>query len=112
MHTEVDDPMPNTSTLAVWLRLGIAVASSAILSACPGRAENRPEPSPTPPGAPACIVSGCSGEVCSAENVMTTCVYRPEYACYESALCAVQPDGACGWTQTPELSRCLDEKRK
>ena len=101
--------MENTSTL---LRLGAAVAFCAVLSACPGRAENRPEPSPTPTGAPACIVSGCSGEVCAAENVMTPCIYRPEFACYENARCAIQAHGACGWTQTPELSLCLEDKRK
>lgn len=114
MATEMWE-MANTSSLdkpAVWLRLGAAFAFSALVAACPSRAENRHEPSPAPTSAPACVVSGCSGEICAAENVMTPCVYRPEFACYENALCALQADGACGWTQTPELSRCLAEKRK
>jgi hypothetical protein len=71
-----------------------------------------PSPTTPPPGdegagtAP-CKPTGCSGIVCSDEEVMTTCEYRPEYACYKSATCTRQPDGACGWTETPELEACL-----
>jgi hypothetical protein len=54
-----------------------------------------------------CIKSGCSGQVCSDQNVITTCEWREEYACYRTALCEVQPSGACGWTQTEELKACL-----
>lgn len=55
----------------------------------------------------ACVITGCSGQVCSNEAVFTTCEFRPEYACYGAAECAVQPDGRCGWTLTPALDRCL-----
>jgi hypothetical protein len=54
-----------------------------------------------------CKPTGCSGIVCGDEEVMTTCEYRPEYACYKNATCARQGDGACGWTKTPELDACL-----
>jgi eight-cysteine-cluster-containing protein len=55
-----------------------------------------------------CFVGGCSGQVCSdEEGVITTCEYRPEYACYQAASCEVQDDGHCGWTQTEELQSCL-----
>ena len=55
-----------------------------------------------------CFVGGCSGQVCSdEEGVITTCEYRPEYACYQAATCEVQDDGHCGWTQTEELQSCL-----
>ena len=40
----------------------------------------------------------------STEDVITTCEYRPEYACYQSATCTAQADGQCGWTMTPELA--------
>jgi hypothetical protein len=56
----------------------------------------------------ACFVGGCSGQVCSEhEGVITTCEFRPEYACYETATCERQADGACGWTETAELNACL-----
>ncbi|MDY0001297.1 MAG: proprotein convertase P-domain-containing protein [Polyangia bacterium] len=58
--------------------------------------------------ATACYVGGCSGEVCSAEEgVITTCIYQPWYSCFQSASCAVQTNGTCGWTETPELLECL-----
>jgi hypothetical protein len=57
----------------------------------------------------ACAPSGCSGQVCVEAGVeaVTTCEWRPEYACYREAECARQADGSCGWTQTPELQACL-----
>jgi len=58
-----------------------------------------------------CMVSGCNGEVCTEVNnpVNTTCMYKPEYACYKSATCEYQPNlQRCGWTMTPELKACLD----
>lgn len=55
-----------------------------------------------------CFVGGCSGQVCSDQaGVITTCEWRPEYACYRTATCERQPDGKCGWTPTPELEACL-----
>jgi hypothetical protein len=55
-----------------------------------------------------CYVGGCSGQICSEEQgVISTCEWRPEYACYRDAKCEVQADGNCGWTQTAELQACL-----
>jgi hypothetical protein len=67
---------------------------------------NPPAPPPPPPAA-ACITSGCSGQVCADHSVITTCDWRPEYACYHSATCERQADGACGWTSTPALTTCI-----
>lgn len=58
-------------------------------------------------GGAECKPTGCSGIVCSDEEVMTTCEYRPEYACYKTATCTRQDDGACGWTKTADLDACL-----
>jgi eight-cysteine-cluster-containing protein len=56
----------------------------------------------------ACYVGGCSGEVCSDRpDVVTTCQYRPEYACYRGAVCEEQVEGDCAWTETEELNACL-----
>lgn len=58
-----------------------------------------------------CAVAGCSGQLCvsadEAGDVVTTCEYRSEYACYKEASCEPQADGKCGWTQTAELKQCL-----
>ncbi len=59
-----------------------------------------------------CVTGGCSGQLCvdaSQQPPITTCEERPEYACYDTATCEVQRDGTCGWTSTPELTRCLAE---
>jgi hypothetical protein len=63
---------------------------------------------------PTCVVAGCSGQLCvNAEDgdIVTTCEWREEYACYANAECAVQADGNCGWTQTAALDQCLDDAR-
>src|SRR3990167_3236644 len=58
-----------------------------------------------------CVVAGCSGQLCvSAEeagDIVTTCEYRAEYACYGEASCEPQANGKCGWTETTELKQCL-----
>lgn len=54
-----------------------------------------------------CMKTGCSGQVCSDEEVMTTCEFKQEYECYKKATCERQKNGQCGFTQTPELLRCL-----
>ncbi|MEZ4399422.1 MAG: DUF6748 domain-containing protein [Kofleriaceae bacterium] len=56
----------------------------------------------------ACYVGGCAGQLCSdREGTVSTCEYRPEYACYQSAVCEEQPEGECGWTETAALTACL-----
>ena len=56
-----------------------------------------------------CIKTGCSGTVCAeaGNDVITTCEFKPEYACYQQATCEKQVDGKCGWTQTDALKACL-----
>lgn len=58
-----------------------------------------------------CMVGGCSGQLCvdakTGGDMVTTCEYREEYACYQGATCERQATGQCGWTQTKELSQCL-----
>lgn len=56
-----------------------------------------------------CERTGCSGTLCAEEGagMITTCEFKPEYACYADAACERQPDGTCGWTQTATLTACL-----
>lgn len=62
----------------------------------------------TPPGiAKECRPTGCSGQICADEDVASTCEWRQEYACYQTAKCERQTAGSCGWTQTSELTQCL-----
>ena len=67
------------------------------------------EPKPlTPKPTKRCYVTGCSSQLCSSEEeMMSTCEYREEYACFKAAKCEVQSDGECGWTQSEDLNSCL-----
>lgn len=57
-----------------------------------------------------CYVGGCSSQICSDQDgVITTCEWKDEYACYQTATCERQPDGLCGWTPTAELDACLGQ---
>ena len=59
----------------------------------------------------ACYVGGCSAQICSDQpDAVSTCEYRPEYACYKTATCERQRTGKCGWTETVELKACLAGK--
>ena len=60
-------------------------------------------------GGDPCFVGGCSSQLCSdRDDLVSTCEWRDEYACYRTATCERQADGACGWTQTPALLACLE----
>lgn len=58
-----------------------------------------------------CVPAGCSGQLCvdanEADDIVTTCEWKEEYSCYNTAICEPQTNGECGWTQTPELTSCL-----
>lgn len=64
-----------------------------------------------------CVSAGCSGELCvniadpNAPRV-STCIYRPKFACFMEAQCEVQSNGECGWTVSPELTACLEDARE
>ena len=57
-----------------------------------------------------CKITGCSGQVCADKEMITTCEFRAEYACYKNVVCTRQKNGACGWTENEELRACLKEK--
>ena len=68
---------------------------------------------PLPVVANPCIKSGCSGQLCVAasnSDIISTCEWRDQYACYQTAECKLQSDGQCGFTQTDELNNCLQQK--
>jgi len=54
-----------------------------------------------------CRRTGCSGQLCADEDMVSTCEYRAEYACYKDAACERQANGKCGWTPSGALTACL-----
>ncbi|MDH5671475.1 MAG: tail fiber domain-containing protein [Myxococcales bacterium] len=64
-------------------------------------------------GGDACQPGGCSGQLCTDQaDIASDCEWREEYACYATATCERQSDGNCGWTQTAELTQCIDNARQ
>lgn len=56
-----------------------------------------------------CVTAGCSGQLCvdaDSAGIITTCEFRPEYACFASSTCERQADGVCGWTETAAYLEC------
>jgi eight-cysteine-cluster-containing protein len=57
---------------------------------------------------PVCKKSGCSGQVCAAKSMYTTCEWLPHYACYKLSTCGnFGTDGACAWEQTADFLSCM-----
>jgi hypothetical protein len=60
------------------------------------------------PADAACYRGGCSDEVCSAQQgVITSCIWKPEYACDEAATCERQATGECGFTHDDAFETCI-----
>jgi hypothetical protein len=60
-----------------------------------------------------CYIGGCSGEICSdSKDIVSTCIYKEQFACYKSAKCERQKSGLCGWTESKELQACLQSKEQ
>ena len=57
--------------------------------------------------AQACLRTGCSSQICSDEEIVSTCEFLPQYACYQLARCEKQVNGECGWTETAEFKSCI-----
>ncbi|MEW5739426.1 MAG: hypothetical protein AB1938_10895 [Myxococcota bacterium] len=77
------------------MRLVLALSSLVLLVGC-GR------------GPDGCYRGGCSGQLCTETPFLaSTCEWAPHYACYGTAACERQPDGACGFTPSPALTACL-----
>lgn len=112
-------PIENLST-DQWQKYDVAgifsITSPVQVSSVPAPSP-APSPAPTPapvqPGSQArCYVGGCSANICSdSPNVASTCEYREEYACYQTATCERQANGQCGWTDTSALRACIQNAR-
>ncbi|MDP6943017.1 MAG: dickkopf-related protein, partial [Myxococcota bacterium] len=57
-----------------------------------------------------CVVTGCSGQLCAPEDMVTTCDEEPWYVCYVDAECGDFSDsGGCQWKHTDAFLECLGE---
>ena len=66
-------------------------------------------PIPEPSVAATCYIGGCSSQICSDRpDMISDCMFRPEYACYTDAVCERQSSGQCGWTETPAFTQCIN----
>lgn len=55
-----------------------------------------------------CKSTGCSGQICSDQDITTHCEYKPKYACYQNAVCHVNKDRDCSWRMDTQLENCLN----
>jgi eight-cysteine-cluster-containing protein len=56
-----------------------------------------------------CMSSGCSGEICAAQPMISVCLWKPEFACYKLTECAANADGTCAWQENEEFLDCMKE---
>jgi hypothetical protein len=68
---------------------------------------------PGPVAQDGCLPAGCSQQLCveaeMAPDIVTTCEFKAEYACYlQGAVCGRNSEGECAWLETPELKQCLN----
>lgn len=54
-----------------------------------------------------CQKTGCSGELCAEEAMVSPCVFQPVYECYRDAICERGSDGRCSFRQTEALQACV-----
>jgi eight-cysteine-cluster-containing protein len=60
--------------------------------------------------AKSCIVSGCSGEICATESMMSICIWKPEYACLKYSECGLFGENStCAWKKTEAYLDCLKD---
>lgn len=99
-------------TVANVMRAEAPSESEAPYRSLPPAEQEPIAPTPEDPVTRACYVGGCSSQVCSdSPDVVTTCEWREEYACYGGAVCERQDSGKCGWTYTDEVKACFTEKQ-
>lgn len=59
-----------------------------------------------------CVIAGCRLQFCveqnQVQNIKADCTYRPEFACYQRAICERNNiNGKCGWKVDNTLASCL-----
>ncbi len=97
--------------LALVVLVGIPFVTYYFTTRQPNPRPSEPIVSIKPTISKKCKVAGCSGQLCIDVNddISTTCEFNESYSCYKNtfAVCEVQSDGECGWTQNKELKECI-----
>jgi hypothetical protein len=101
------------STAAVYAAERVSIRAT-VTDPSPPRPSSTPAPRTNDAGG-GCVRTGCSGHICAAEHVISTCEWLPEYACWRLARCALVPDAtqpsgaSCAFQVEPgdETHRCL-----
>jgi len=57
---------------------------------------------------PKCMRTGCSKELCADKPMMSTCMYKKEYYCYQYRECK-ETNGSCSWQDTETYKNCLQK---
>jgi len=111
---------PNWPSWLLWLPVFLLLVAADCTA--PPTKEQAQNASPTPPVASPsvevpssgdCVRTGCSREICTEKGneMISTCLWFPQYECYKSARCEKQASGRCGWAETHELKACLEKRR-
>jgi len=55
-----------------------------------------------------CQTTGCSGEICAAEDMASICIWDPSFSCLELTTCGnYAPNGGCGFEPNDAYLACL-----
>jgi eight-cysteine-cluster-containing protein len=53
-----------------------------------------------------CFHTGCSGQICANQDIITTCEFKCEYGCYANAGCGCV-GGKCQFARDQALGQCI-----
>eukprot|EP01017_Pseudomicrothorax_dubius_P039109 TRINITY_DN5956_c0_g1_i4.p1 TRINITY_DN5956_c0_g1~~TRINITY_DN5956_c0_g1_i4.p1 ORF type:complete len:141 (-),score=31.53 TRINITY_DN5956_c0_g1_i4:90-512(-) len=59
-----------------------------------------------------CRRTGCSGQICASEDIVSTCEWREEYACFRHAICGrfgKEESNECQFLYNPTYYECLEK---
>lgn len=59
-----------------------------------------------------CIISGCSGQICAAESMVSDCMWQDYYVCFSPGITSCGPfgpGGSCMWEPTIALYECTSQ---
>ncbi len=92
------------NSVSPYPKQGSSISQAAYVAMFEVRQKSSPKESATG----ACYVGGCSGQICSGtKDMVSTCEYREQYACFKTATCERQATGKCGWIETSALKLCI-----
>jgi hypothetical protein len=98
--------MKKTIFLLIGILLFLGISTIVLINI---HNSNKPKPTIEIVG---CKKAGCSNILCidsNAKDTITTCEWKDEYSCYQSAKCERQADGKCGFTKDQEFQDCLNK---